>query len=82
MTTIAQPNPVITRGAVFFMALAAALGTAAIYPLQPAIADLTRSLDAGPTAVGTALAGGPVGYMLGLALLVPLVDRFSPRHVL
>lgn len=64
------------------MSLAAALGTATIYPLQPAIADLARSLETSPAAVGTALACGPIGYILGLALLVPLVDRFSPRRVL
>ena len=55
------------------MSLAAALGTATIYPLQPAIADIARSLDSGPAAVGAALACGPIGYLLGLALLVPLV---------
>lgn len=64
------------------MSVAAALGTSTIYPLQPAIADIARSLETGPAAVGTALAFGPIGYMLGLALLVPLVDRFSPRRVL
>jgi len=63
------------------MSLAAALGTATIYPLQPAIADIARSLESGPAAVGVALACGPIGYLLGLALLVPLVDRFSPRRV-
>jgi predicted MFS family arabinose efflux permease len=63
------------------MSLAAALGTATIYPLQPAIADIARALESGPAAVGAALAGGPIGYLLGLALLVPLVDRFSPRRV-
>lgn len=72
----------ITGATVLFMSLAAALGTATIYPLQPAISDLAHSLESGPTAVGTALACGPIGYMLGLALLVPLVDRFSPRRVL
>lgn len=64
------------------MSLAAALGTATIYPLQPAIADIARSLESGPAAVGAALACGPIGYLLGLALLVPLVDRFSPRRVI
>ena len=72
----------ITGATVLFMSLAAALGTATIYPLQPAIADIARSLQTGPAAVGTALACGPIGYMLGLTLLVPLVDRFSPRRVL
>jgi predicted MFS family arabinose efflux permease len=64
------------------MSLAAALGTATIYPLQPAIADVAGSLDASLAAVGVALACGPVGYLCGLALLVPLVDRFPPRHIL
>jgi predicted MFS family arabinose efflux permease len=67
---------------VWFMSLAAALGTASIYPLQPAIADAAASIHASVTAVGVALACGPLGYLLGLGLLVPLVDRFSPRHVL
>ncbi len=64
------------------MSLAAALGTATIYPLQPAIADVAGSLDASVAAVGVALACGPLGYMFGLGLLVPLVDRFPPGRVL
>jgi predicted MFS family arabinose efflux permease len=64
------------------MALAAALGTATIYPLQPAIADVASSLQASLATIGVALACGPLGYLVGLALLVPLVDRFSPRIVL
>ncbi|MEC3952824.1 MFS transporter [Nocardia sp. CDC153] len=66
---------------VWFMAVAAALGTASIYPLQPAIAAVAGSLGTSLAEIGTALACGPVGYMLGLALLVPLVDRFPPRTV-
>lgn len=66
---------------VWFMTFAAALGTGAMYPLQPAIAALTGSLHTSVTAVGTALACGPIGYLAGLALLVPLVDRFAPRAV-
>jgi predicted MFS family arabinose efflux permease len=67
---------------VWFMSLAAALGTATIYPLQPAIADVAGSLDTSVAAVGVALACGPLGYMLGLGLLVPLVDRFPAGRVL
>jgi predicted MFS family arabinose efflux permease len=65
-----------------FMALAAALGTAAIYTLQPAMADVAESLNCSVGAIGLALACGPVGYLVGLALLVPLVDRFAPRLVI
>ena len=64
------------------MALAAALGTSTLYTLQPAIADVAESLSSQITAVGVALACGPAGYMAGLALLVPLVDRFAPSRVL
>ncbi|MEV5704263.1 MFS transporter [Actinoallomurus sp. NPDC052274] len=71
------PGPVV-----WFMALAAALGTATIYPLQPAISDVANSLNASLAAVGVALACGPLGYMVGLGLLVPLVDRFPPGRVL
>ncbi|WP_228538126.1 MFS transporter [Nocardia sp. XZ_19_385] len=67
---------------VLFMSLAAALGTSTIYPLQPAIADVAESLGSPITAIGLALAGGPIGYMVGLGLLVPLVDRFPPGRVL
>jgi predicted MFS family arabinose efflux permease len=67
---------------VWFMALAAALGTAGIYPLQPAIAAVVGSLHTSLTTVGVALACGPLGYLVGLALLVPLVDRFTPKHLL
>ncbi|MGY2010954.1 MFS transporter [Nocardia gipuzkoensis] len=66
---------------VWFMALAAALGTASIYPLQPAIAEVAGSLHTSLAVVGTALACGPIGYLAGLALLVPLVDQFAPRLV-
>lgn len=64
------------------MSLAAALGTSTIYPLQPAIADVAHSLGSPVAAVGVALACGSVGYLLGLCLLVPLVDRFAANRVL
>ncbi|WP_280434404.1 MFS transporter [Nocardia carnea] len=67
---------------ILFMAVAAALGTSTIYPLQPAIADVADTLGTQITAVGIALACGPVGYMIGLGLLVPLVDRFAPGRIL
>jgi predicted MFS family arabinose efflux permease len=76
------PVAVLRTPIVWFMALAAAIGTAAIYPLQPAIGEVAGSLHVSLAEIGLALACGPVGYLLGLALLVPLVDRFPPRVVL
>ncbi|MFD4352528.1 MFS transporter [Nocardia sp. NPDC058518] len=66
---------------VWFMASAAALATASVYLLHPAVAEVARSLDTSAAAIGTALAFGPIGYLAGLVLLVPLVDRFAPRTV-
>jgi predicted MFS family arabinose efflux permease len=73
---------VLSTPVVWFMSLAAALGTASTYPLQPAIADVAVAMHAFVATVGVALACGPLGYLVGLGLLVPLVDRFSPGRVL
>lgn len=78
----AHPGIAVRGSVVLFMSLAAALGTSTLYPLQPAIAEVADSLGAQLAAVGLALACGPVGYMIGLGLLVPLVDRFSPARLL
>ncbi|NUU21040.1 MAG: MFS transporter, partial [Streptomycetaceae bacterium] len=72
----------LRRPVVWFMSVAAALGTSTIYLLQPAIAEVAHSFGARTSVVGFALSCGPVGYMLGLALVVPLIDRFSPARVL
>jgi hypothetical protein len=53
---------------VLFMATAAAVGTAAIYPLQPAIADVAIAQGSSTSVVGMALACGPAGYLVGGSL--------------
>ncbi|NIH84367.1 MFS transporter [Amycolatopsis granulosa] len=82
MQTTLSPAPQVLRAPVVgFLTLAAALGTATLYPLQPSIAEVAGSLRVPPAVVGSVLACGPVGYLAGLAVLVPLVDRFPPRTV-
>ncbi|MFI5510982.1 MFS transporter [Mycobacterium sp. NPDC051804] len=78
----AVPTTSLTAFTVWFMAVAAALGTASMYPLQPAVSPIADALHASLPAVGASLAWGPVGYLLGLALLVPLIDQYRPRRVL
>ncbi|MEV6768327.1 MFS transporter [Nocardia sp. NPDC051030] len=77
-----RAHAVVGAPVVLFMAVAAGFGTSTIYPLQPGIATVAESLGTSVSAVGFALACGPLGYMLGLALLVPLVDRIAPRRLL
>ncbi|MGY0498961.1 MFS transporter [Nocardia sp. FBN12] len=74
-------SAVLRTSVVWFMALAAALATASVYLLHPAVAEVAGSLDTSAAVIGTALACGPIGYLAGLVLLVPLVDRFAPRTV-
>jgi predicted MFS family arabinose efflux permease len=64
------------------MALAAAIGTATMYPLQPGVAEVADSMDVSVAEIGIALGCGPVGYLMGLILLLPLVDHFAPGRVL
>ncbi|MEY9847330.1 MFS transporter [Streptacidiphilus sp. MAP5-3] len=72
----------LADAAVIFMSVAAALGTSTIYVLQPSVAQVADSLGSRIAEVGLALAFGPIGYMIGLAVLVPLVDRYSPNRVM
>ncbi|WP_433490529.1 hypothetical protein [Nocardia grenadensis] len=61
MTTFASTHEdTIGNATVTFMSIAAALGTATIYPLQPAVAEVA-SLGVTVAAMGVALACGPVG---------------------
>jgi predicted MFS family arabinose efflux permease len=72
----------LTDAAVAFMSIAAALGTSTLYVLQPSVGEVAGSLGTPIGDIGVALACGPIGYMLGLVVLTPLVDRYSPRRVL
>lgn len=82
MTTHTCEQTATTGGMVAFLALAAALGTSTTYLLQPALADVAGALRTDLGAIGLALAWGPVGYLVGLVLLVPLVDRYRPDRLL
>ncbi|MFC4373238.1 MFS transporter [Nocardia halotolerans] len=75
------PSAVLPVSVVWFMAVAAAFATASVYLLHPAVAEVAASLDTSAAVIGTALACGPIGYLAGLVLLVPLVDLFAPRTV-
>ncbi|MEU3015304.1 MFS transporter [Nocardia asteroides] len=82
LVAVPRTRTPLSGSVVWFMSFAAALGTAAVYPLQPAVAAVANSMGTSIAVVGVALAGGPVGYLIGLALLVPLADRFPPSRLL
>ncbi len=72
----------LTTPLVLLLTLAAAIGTSATYPLLPAVSEVAHSLATSVSATGLALGGGPFGYLCGLGLVVPLVDRLNPRYLL
>lgn len=82
MTIETRDEPPANGGLVAFLALAAALGTSTIYLLQPAVADVATALRTDLGTIGLALAAGPVGYLIGLVVLVPLVDRHPPSRLI
>lgn len=72
----------LARTQVLFLALAAGVATSTSYTVQPELGRITRDLGAS-LASTSAAAGLPIlGYMIGLALLVPLVDHMPARRLL
>lgn len=69
----------LDSGRILFLALAAAVATSTSYTVQPELGHIAGDLGAS-LAAASAAAGLPIlGYMLGLGLLVPLVDRLPAR---
>lgn len=72
----------LTGPQILFLALGAGVATATSYTAQPELIRIAEDLGAS-LASTSAAAGLPIlGYMIGLALLVPLVDRLPARRLL
>jgi predicted MFS family arabinose efflux permease len=71
----------LSAGSILFLALAAAVATSTSYTVQPELGLIATDLKASLTSTSAAAGLPIVGYMLGLALLVPLVDR-APANTL
>lgn len=77
--SVAGKSEPLSPAAVVALAVAAGVAIANGYALQPSLAAIARDFGV-PASRMTALASMTMlGYLVGLALLVPLVDRFSPR---
>lgn len=80
MTQVQNPEdavPHLDAARILFLALAAAVATSTSYLVQPELGLIAADIDASLVATSAAAGLPIVGYMLGLALLVPLVDRTS-----
>jgi predicted MFS family arabinose efflux permease len=71
----------LVRTQVLFLAVAAGVATSTSYTVQPELGLIAEDLGAS-LASTSAAAGLPIlGYMIGLALLVPLVDHLPARRL-
>ncbi|WP_327248054.1 MFS transporter [Streptomyces sp. NBC_01320] len=76
-----KASPVLGRGLVLLMAVAAGLSAAGNYFAQPLLDVIEANLHIGVTAAGLIVTAAQGGYALGLILLVPLGDVMERRKL-
>ncbi len=72
----------LTFGRRMLLATICSVAVATIYVAQPALAQVGRNLGAPEADLGWIVAAGQVGYLIGLAFLVPLGDMFDRRKLI
>jgi len=72
----------LTTASVCVLAMAAAVATSTNYVLQPELAVVARDVGTSVPVIGVVAALPIGGYLLGLALLVPLADRVRPYRLI
>lgn len=80
--TVACPHAYLSRTAIAMLALAAGVAIANGYALQPSLSAIAGSFGVPAARMATLASVTMLGYLAGLALLVPLVDRFGPRTLI
>lgn len=81
MTAIAEPMPAAepTPLMVWLAAIGSGVLVATIYYAQPLLDPISRDIGLSREAAGLIVTAMQVGYGLGLALIVPLADRYENR---
>ncbi|PRB02501.1 MFS transporter [Microbacterium sp. MYb64] len=72
----------ITSGQRILLAVVCGVAVATIYVAQPVLAQIGRDLGVPEPQVGWIVAAGQVGYLVGLAVLVPLGDMRDRRRLI
>jgi predicted MFS family arabinose efflux permease len=75
-------RPALTTRLVVLLAFGSGLSVASNYYVQPLLPDLADELGSSSSAVGLLVTVGQVGFVAGLALLVPLGDIVERRRLL
>lgn len=77
----AQRTAPLSTGAAGLLAIVAGGAIANNYAIQPSLAEVAGDLGMQQGAISLAVSGLMLGYLAGLALLVPLVDHVNPRRL-
>lgn len=72
----------LTFGRRMLLATICSVAVATVYVAQPALAQVGRTLGVPEAHLGWIVAVGQVGYLIGLAFLVPLGDMFDRRKLI
>ncbi|KQW17223.1 transporter [Streptomyces sp. Root369] len=72
----------LTSGRRMLLAVICAVAVATIYVAQPVLAQIGGDLDLPEADLGWIVTTGQLGYLIGLALLVPLGDMFDRRKLI
>lgn len=75
-------RPTLTTRLVALMAVGSGLSVASNYYVQPLLPDLAEGFDVSSSVVGLLVTVSQIGYVAGLALVVPLGDLVERRRLL
>jgi predicted MFS family arabinose efflux permease len=78
----APGRPALTTRLVLLMAVGSGLSVASNYYVQPLLPELADTFDVSSSVVGLLVTVSQVGYVAGLALVVPLGDLLERRRLL
>jgi len=77
----ASVQPVLSKGLLLTMSVAAGAGIANLYYNQPLLDQMIREFAAGDGIVGMVPTATQIGYAIGMLLLVPLGDMYQRRRL-
>jgi len=78
----ARSRPGISHGLVLLLAVACGAAVANLYYAQPLLPTLARAFGVSNSTAGLLITVSQVGYVIGLALLVPLGDLLERRRLI
>ncbi|WP_316215111.1 MFS transporter [Bradyrhizobium sp. SZCCHNR2035] len=83
MTTLADPRETpLSAGLIVLLAVTAGGAIANNYAIQPSLDAIAQDIGTTPSAISMTVSGVMLGYLAGLALLVPLADHVNPRRLI